>query len=114
MTIAENQARFLKCIREPTRLRILKLLAEEGERCVGELVSALNKEQSLISHHLRALKECNIMKERQEARKVYYRLANAGLARLVIDCEALIEELSLCKCPELNYEGKANQKSGKR
>ncbi len=113
MTIAENQARFLKCIGEPTRLQILKLLGE-GERCVGELVSVLNKEQSLISHHLRALKQCNIVEERQEAQKVYYKLANARLAKLIIDCEALMSELSPCKCQEVDYERKANQESGKR
>jgi len=113
MTMAEDQARFLRCVGEPTRLEIVRLLAK-GERCVGELTSVLNKEQSLISHHLKALKECNIVKERQEAQKVYYKLTNAGLARLIIDCEALMKELSLCKCQEVNYERKANQKSGKR
>jgi DNA-binding transcriptional ArsR family regulator len=113
MTIAQDQARFLRCIGEPTRLQILKLLAD-GEKYVGELVSVLNKEQSLISHHLRALKECNIVKERQEAQKVYYELTDARLARLIIDCEALMKELSLCKCQEVNYERKGNQKSGKK
>ena len=111
MTIDEDQARFLKCMGEPTRLQILKLLAE-GERCVGELTSVLNKEQSLISHHLRALKECNIVKERQEAQKVYYKLTDARLARLVIDSEALMKELSLCKCQEVNYGKEENQRSG--
>jgi DNA-binding transcriptional ArsR family regulator len=102
MSIAEDQARFLRCIGEPTRLQILKLLAE-SERCVGELTGVLDKEQSLISHHLRALKECNIVKERQEGQKVYYRLTDARLARLIIDCEALMKELSLCKRQEVNY-----------
>jgi ArsR family transcriptional regulator len=107
----EEQARFLKCIWEPTRLQILKLLAK-GERCVGELASVLNKEQSLISHHLRALRECNIVKERQEAQKVYYKLADVRLARLIIDCEALMKELSLRKCQEVSYEREGNQKNG--
>jgi DNA-binding transcriptional ArsR family regulator len=113
MTTAEDQARFLRCMGEPTRLEIVRLLAK-GERCVGELTSVLNKEQSLISYHLRALKDCNIVKERQEAQKVYYKLADPRLARLIIDCQALMKELSLCKCQEVNYERKANQKSGKR
>ncbi|MDH4367954.1 MAG: metalloregulator ArsR/SmtB family transcription factor [Dehalococcoidia bacterium] len=113
MTTAEDQARFLRCMGEPTRLEIVRLLAK-GERCVGELTSVLNKEQSLISYHLRALKDCNIVKERQEAQKVYYKLTDPRLARLIIDCEALMKELSLCKCQEVNYERKANQKSGKR
>jgi len=113
MTIDEDQARFLKCIGEPTRLQILKLLAE-GERCVGELTSVLNKEQSLISHHLRALKECNIVKERQEAQKVYYKLRDVRLARLIIDSEALMKELSLCECQEVNYGKEENQRTGER
>ena len=113
MAIAEDQARFLRCIGEPTRLRILRLLTR-GERCVGELTDILNKEQSLISHHLRALKECNIVKERQEAQKVYYKLTDTRLARLIIDCEALMKELSLCKCQEVNYEGETDQRSSRR
>ena len=111
MLIFEDQARFLRCIGEPTRLQILKLLAE-SEKCVGELTNVLDKEQSLISHHLRALKECNIVKERQEGQKVYYKLTDARLAGLIIDCEALMKELSLCKCQEVNYERKGNQGSG--
>jgi DNA-binding transcriptional ArsR family regulator len=103
MSIDEDQARFLRCIGEPTRLQILKLLAE-GERCVGELASVLSKEQSLVSHHLKALKECNIVKERQEAQKVYYKLTDARLARLIVDSEALMQELSLCRCQEVNHE----------
>ena len=111
MTVPEDQARFLRCIGEPTRLQILELLAK-GEMCVGELTGVLNKEQSLISHHLRALKECNIVTERQEAQKVYYKLTDKRLARLIIDCEALRKGLSLCKCQEVNSERKRNQEGG--
>ena len=109
MPAHEDQARFLKCIGEPTRLQILNLLAG-GEKCVCELTSALNKEQSLISHHLRALKQCNIVTERQEAQKVYYKLTQVRLVGFILDCEALMKELSLCKCKEVNYEGKGNQR----
>ena len=111
MPIEEDQARFLRCIGEPTRLGILKLLAE-GERCVGEPASVMSKEQSLISHHLRALKECNIVEDKQEAQKVYYKLTDVRLGRLIIDSEALMKELSLCKCQEVNYEREENQGSG--
>jgi ArsR family transcriptional regulator len=111
MTVSEDQARFLRCIGEPTRLQILRLLVD-GEKCVGELVSVLNKEQSLTSHHLKALKNCNIVRERQEAQKVYYKLADDRLAKLIIDSEALMKELSLCKCQEVNCGTERNQKSG--
>jgi DNA-binding transcriptional ArsR family regulator len=111
MAIEEDQARFLRCIGEPTRLGILKLLTE-GERCVGELADFLNREQSLVSHHLRALKECNIVKDEQEAQKVYYKLTDVRLAKLIIDSEALMKELSLCKCQEVNHGKEENQRSG--
>jgi len=96
MTIEDNQARLLKCIGEPTRLRILKLLAG-GEKCVGEIVEALDKEQSLVSHHLRALKDCNIVVVRQEAQKIFYKLADPRLAELVLKSEELMKELPLCQ-----------------
>lgn len=103
MSTQEDQARFLKCIGEPTRFGILKLLAG-GERCVGELAFHLSREQSLVSHHLKALKECNIVKERQEAQKVYYQLTDPRLAGLIVDSEVLMQQLSLCKCQEEIHE----------
>ena len=96
MSIQDEQARFLRCIGEPTRLQILKLLAG-GEKCVGEIVETLDKEQSLISHHLRALKECNIVVVRQEAPKIYYGLADSRLSELVASSESLMKELPLCQ-----------------
>ena len=99
--VEEEQARFLRCIGEPTRLQILKLLAI-SDRCVNEIAGVLNKEQSLVSHHLKAMKECNIVKDRQEAQKVYYKISDDRLAKLILDIEALMIELSLCKCQEMN------------
>jgi DNA-binding transcriptional ArsR family regulator len=113
MTLEEQQSRFLKCIGEPTRLQILKLLAK-GERCVGDIVTVLKKEQSLISHHLRALKECNIVTDRQEAQKIYYRITDDRLARLVLESEALMKELSLCNYQEENHETEENQRGCER
>lgn len=104
MTIEGDQARFLRCIGEPTRLRILKLLASD-EKCVGDIIDALNKEQSLISHHLRALKGCGIVTTRQEAQRIYYRLSDPSLAELVLRSEAIVRELPLCQSKQGRYEG---------
>ena len=95
ITLEENQARFLRCIGEPTRLRILKLLID-GEKCVSDIVEATKKEQSLISHHLRALKDCNIVVSRQETQKIYYKLADPRLAELILKGESIVEDLPLC------------------
>ena len=99
-----DQARFLRCIGEPTRLRILKLLAD-GDKCVGEIADILNKEQSLISHHLRALKDCNIVVARQDAQKIYYKLVDPRLAVLVLTSESIMKELPLCQIKGAQREG---------
>ena len=108
MTIEEEQARFLRCIGESNRLQIIKLLAN-GEKCVGEITEVLNKEQSLVSHHLRALKECNIVIARQEGQKIYYVLTEPKLAQLVFISESLMKELSICQSEGVCYEGQENQ-----
>ena len=96
ISIEEQQAKFLKCIGEPTRLQIVKLLAAE-EKCVNEIVDALGKEQSLVSHHLKALRACGIVVSDQRAQKIYYRLCDARIAGLVVTSEALLRDLSLCQ-----------------
>lgn len=97
--IEDDQARFLKCIGEPNRLRILKVLVD-NERSVGEIVEAISKEQSLVSHHLKALKNCNIVVARQKAQRIYYKLADPKLARLIIMSESLVKEMPLCQTEE--------------
>ena len=92
----ENQARLLKCIGEPTRLQILKLLAN-GEKCVTEIIENVHREQSLVSHHLKALKDCNIVIARHDAQKIYYRLADPMVAEIVTSSASLLSRLKLCE-----------------
>ena len=94
-SIESQQARFLRCIGEPTRLRIIKLLSEE-EKCVGDICQAVGKDQPLVSHHLRALRECGIVTARQETQKVYYRLCDRSLASLVTLTGDIVARLALC------------------
>ena len=92
---AEQQAAFLKCIGEPTRLVILKLLTE-GEKCVSEIVDFTGIEQPLISHHLKALRNCNIVTCREHGAKVIYHLTDKRLANFIIESEELMLDLCLC------------------
>ena len=96
MPLADDQARFLRCIGEATRLRILKHLVS-GEKCVTDIVSATGKEQSLVSHHLKSLKDCNIVLTTQKAQKIYYSLADPRLAEIILQTESMVRELPLCQ-----------------
>ncbi len=99
-----QHARFLKCIGEPTRLSIMRMLCE-GERSVAEICQAVERDQPLVSHHLRALRECGIVATRQQAQKVYYRLADPMLGQLLILSESVVNRLSPCGPGSVCCEG---------
>lgn len=62
-------AKYFRGFGEPTRLRILELLAE-GERSVGELVEATGEPQPKVSNHLGCLRWCGFVESRREHRTV--------------------------------------------
>ena len=77
----------LKAIAEPTRLRLLVLLAS-GELSVKDLTGILGQSQPRISRHLKLLAEAGLVERAPEGSWVYFRLAEGGeggaLAPLVL------------------------------
>lgn len=66
----------LQSLVDPTRLRIIRLLAVTGkELCVCELVDALDVPQYNVSRHLSLLRKAGVLSERKEGRWVYYGLS---------------------------------------
>nr|WP_282730821.1 metalloregulator ArsR/SmtB family transcription factor [Methanobacterium alcaliphilum] len=78
----ENQSNVFKAISDPTRLKILYLL-QEGELCVCEINTALEKPQSTISHHLTVLKSSGFIKGRKEGVWIHYKLSNPSIIELI-------------------------------
>ena len=73
--------RRLKALSDEKRLRILAQLAG-GERCVCELTEALDAGQSLLSFHLKTLKDAGLVTDRRAGRWVHYSLNGEALADL--------------------------------
>ena len=71
----------LRAAAEPLRWRILTLLARE-ELCVCHLVEALDAPQSLVSHHLRALRSAGLVESERFRYWTYYRLRPEAVAQL--------------------------------
>jgi ArsR family transcriptional regulator, arsenate/arsenite/antimonite-responsive transcriptional repressor len=91
---AVAQARLLKALADPTRLRILSLLSRhEGEVCVFEIVESFTLEQATISHHLRILRDAGLVDCRNKANYGYYYVRRETLshAREVIDALAQLD-----------------------
>lgn len=58
---------------DPLRIQVLELLRKQ-ELCVCELCEYLGTTQSKLSFHLKALKEAELVRTRQEGRWIYYSL----------------------------------------
>ena len=78
-----NGVGLLRCICDETRFEILELLQKNKEFCVNDFVNKLKKEQPLVSHHLKTLKKCGIVKSRDEGKKAMYSISNKQLSELI-------------------------------
>ena len=78
---AEDLARILKALAEPTRLRLVSMVAahEGGEACVCDLTEPLGLTQPTISHHLRILVDAGIFTRDQRGKWAYYALVPRAL-----------------------------------
>ncbi len=72
-------AQMFNGLADETRVKIVKLLAK-GEFTVDELVEFLGTAQSTTSHHLRVLKEANLIRGEKRGRNIYYSLVSPEMA----------------------------------
>jgi len=84
------KADLLKPLGQPTRLKILELLAQ-GERCVCEIFPAIQEEQSNVSRHLAILKSVGVLTSRKEGQMVHYRVRDPQVFRLLDGVSALLK-----------------------
>lgn len=74
----ENLARHLKTLGDPNRLGITMAISREPLSVTG-IVNVTGLSQTLVSFHLRTLREAGIVRTRREGAFIYYRLANSAL-----------------------------------
>lgn len=85
-------AKYFRGLGDPTRVRILELLRDEGELSVGELVVRLAIAQPKVSNHLACLRWCGFIATRREHRVVYNRIADERVVEMLHLAHALLEE----------------------
>ena len=81
---AASLARPLKALADPTRLRLVSLVAahDAGEACVCELTEPLGLTQPTISYHLKILVDAGIFTCHKRGVWAYYALVPAALSAL--------------------------------
>ncbi len=79
----EPTAMLLKAIADPYRLTMLATLAAApGEVCVCDFTDALPLNQPTVSHHLRILREAELVTCERRGTWVYYRIASDARTRI--------------------------------
>lgn len=81
---ADLLAKYFRGLGDPTRVRILQLLADHGELAVAELVTRLGQSQSKVSNHLACLRWCGFVATRRKHPSVYYRVADDRVLELLV------------------------------
>src|SRR5512142_3114964 len=76
---------FFRALGDPTRLRIVNLLAR-GSLCVCDIQRILEQPQSSVSRHLALLKSAGLIRDRRDGMRTFYALTawDTGLARGVL------------------------------
>jgi len=78
---AERLAGVLKAVAEPTRLRLLSLVAaaQGGHACICDLTDPVGLSQPTVSHHMKILVDAGILEREQRGRLAYFRLVPGAL-----------------------------------
>ena len=79
--LALRLAEMFKALSDPTRVRIVSLLAD-AELCVCALAAALGMSQSAVSHQLRTLRDMRLVRRRRQGRQIFYTLDDEHVADL--------------------------------
>jgi ArsR family transcriptional regulator len=80
---AEHLARAFKALGDPTRLRLLSLIAasEGGEACICDLTEPVGLSQPTVSHHMKQLVDAGLAVREQRGRWAYFRVVDDALDR---------------------------------
>jgi len=100
--ILELKAEILKALAQPTRLKILECL-RNGEKCICEIVPALNGEQSNISRHISLMQKSHLVTTRKDGVKVMVRVRDPKIFEI-------LDSVSLLLKKQIQETGKLIQK----
>ena len=79
---ATELAGVFAALGDPVRLRLLSIVAAEGEVCSCNLEAPLGKSQPTISHHTKVLAEAGLITGEKRGRWMWWRAEPSALATL--------------------------------
>ena len=85
-------AKLFSVLADPSRARILHLLAIADDLCVCDMALVLGMSVSALSHQLRSLRERGVVTRTKVGRIAFYRLEDDHIRRLILDAAAHFAE----------------------
>ena len=83
LTVAEADsiARTFKALGDPTRVRLLSLIAasRDGEACICDLTEPVGLSQPTVSHHMKLLVDAGLATREQRGRWAHFRVVTETL-----------------------------------
>ena len=87
-TINDDQAievaAVFKSLADPTRLKLVNIIASSGEACACDFPEALGKSQPTISHHLAQLVKAGVLEREQRGKWAWFKVRSERLADLCV------------------------------
>ena len=80
--LAERAAAGAQALADPTRLNVAAALSETDELCGCDLAWITGRSQKLVSHHLKVLRQAELVAARRDGRIVHFSLTSIGVALL--------------------------------
>jgi DNA-binding transcriptional ArsR family regulator len=81
--IIEILSRLFKLLNDPNRLRIIFVIGKDSKP-VSEIMQATKLPQTLVSFHLRPLRESGILSTERKGAFIFYRVTEPGLIDLLL------------------------------
>lgn len=103
---AEWLAHACKALGDPTRVRLLSLVAShpDTEACVCHLTDPVGLSQPTVSHHLKQLVDAGLLTRQQRGRWSHYRVADGAIAAVATILERLAPPTGSSPWPEPDRE----------
>ena len=98
----ETNAKILKALSDPNRLKIIDLLSC-GEKCACVILESFEFTQPTLSHHMKVLMDCGLIEVRKDGIWNYYKLKGKNTNKLVLFLMNLITEKENCICNNPKY-----------
>ncbi len=94
----KQAATVFQQLSDPTRLKILWLLCHT-EECVYNIAKAIDMSPPAVSHHLRCLKQSNLITNRRLGKEMHYTLQDCIQAKII---HQVIDSIFNIDCPYKN------------